>query len=132
MQMQTQDEETSDVAVEGMDYINDLVDNGAGAYHDTEEVVLTPGSGGGGIDKIDGGSGKGGQFTTTATTSTRSPGHRRRRSSFLVSHGVSSFWYGLYSVVVLVLVLVSTRGEFFSLMPSTLPSDFPIPKSPVI
>ncbi|KAF9875027.1 hexokinase [Colletotrichum karsti] len=93
-------EKMSDVAVEDMDYINEFGD-GAGAYHDAEEVVLTLGSGG--MDEINGGSGKVRQSTTTRT----SPGHRRRRSSFLVSHGVSSFWYGVCSVVVLVVVLTN-------------------------
>ncbi|KAJ0337209.1 hypothetical protein COL922a_007022 [Colletotrichum nupharicola] len=45
----------SEVAVEDMDYVNDFDDGVVGAYHDTEEVVLTLGSGG--LDEINGGSG---------------------------------------------------------------------------
>lgn len=109
--MQMQYDRMSEVAVEDMDYVNDFDDGVVGAYHDTEEVVLTLGSGG--LDEINGGSGSERQPTAATTTTlprkTPGPGHRRRRSSFLVSHGVSSFWYGLCSVVLLVLVLVSTR-----------------------
>ncbi|KAF0324581.1 hypothetical protein GQ607_008285 [Colletotrichum asianum] len=108
--MQMQYDRMSEIAVEDMDYVNDFDDGVVGAYHDTEEVVLTFGSGG--LDEINGGSGRERQPTATTTTlprKTPGPGHRRRRSSFLVSHGVSSFWYGLCSVVLLVLVLVSTR-----------------------
>ncbi|KAL0937317.1 hexokinase [Colletotrichum truncatum] len=103
-----------------MDFINEFND-GANAYQHNinDEAVLTLGRGG--INGPNGGSGnKPDRRQKLIQPTTTGPRHRRRRSSFLVSHGVSSFWYGLCSVALLVLVLVST---FLQTMHVSLPSS---------
>ncbi|KAF6837468.1 hexokinase [Colletotrichum plurivorum] len=135
----------SEFAVEDMDFNG--ADNDAGAYDydmdaidKEDEVVLTLGSGSGSGS----GGGKAGSrqvYGATPAPGSRSapgPRHRRRRSSFLVSHGVSSFWYGLCSVALLVIVLVSPRSLVFLYLsspislndPSVHPSSFCITNYP--
>ncbi|KAF6806112.1 hypothetical protein CSOJ01_09040 [Colletotrichum sojae] len=117
----------SEFAVEDMDFNG--ADNDAGAYDYEDWVVLTLGSGSG--SGSGGGGGKAGPrqvYGATPAPGSRSapgPRHRKRRSSFLVSHGVSSFWYGLCSVALLVIVLVSPCSLVFLYLSSPISLNDP-------
>ncbi|KAF6819875.1 hypothetical protein CMUS01_11646 [Colletotrichum musicola] len=89
-----------------------------------DEVVLTLGSGSG-SGSGGGGGGKAGSRQVYGATPAPGPRHRRRRSSFLVSHGVSSFWYGLCSVALLVIVLVSPCSLVFLCLSSPISLNDP-------